>query len=125
VSSWRGHGPAHPRARPGLARTAEVLEGGRAHSKGRAGLRSGSEVGGPVEETALTKGNASFASRRATLPGASLRCRRLVGTTHNIGWNASRCCAPLATQAVKGVAREGRGHAFAVLRPALGASFTR
>src|SRR3970040_1685466 len=49
----------------------------------------------------------------------------LPGTSANIGSNASRCFAPLATLAVKGVDREGRGHAFARLRRALGASFTR
>jgi len=49
----------------------------------------------------------------------------VLGTTANIGWNASRCFAPLATLAVKGVARERRGHRFARLRRALAASFTR
>ena len=38
-----------------------------------------------------------------------------LGTAANIGWNASRCFAPLATLAVKGVDRERRGHPFAEL----------
>jgi len=41
----------------------------------------------------------------------------VLGTTANIGWNASRCFAPLATLAVKGVDRERRGHPFARLTP--------
>jgi len=36
-------------------------------------------------------------------------------TSDNIGWNASRCFAPLATQAVKG---EDSGGACTRLRPA-------
>ena len=50
---------------------------------------------------------------RMTLGRAALA--GVLGTAANIGSNASRCFAPLATQAVKGVDREGRGHPFAHL----------
>ena len=61
--------------------------------------------------------------RAASLRGG--RRRGLAAPSANIGSNASRCFAPLATLAVKGVDRERRGHPFARLRRALGASFTR